>query len=120
MPIEKHAEWMVVLLCLPDKEPEPAGILLLDVDSDQLAVKLKTNAPIEHEIVSAFWNDLERWLTQESLEKGGQKVAAWLETSASHAVRLSMRNPIQLRSGSLPETLESLYRKHVERPAISR
>jgi hypothetical protein len=58
MPIEKHAEWMVVLLCLPDKAPEPAGILLLDIASDQLAVKLKTNRSMEDETVSAFWNDL--------------------------------------------------------------
>ncbi len=106
------AEWMLVLLCLPGKLPQPAGILLLDLNADRLAVKLKTDIVVDDESLAAFWGGLELFLKAEAAEKGGQQVVAWLER-ASHFVQLSDRNRIELTSGTHLEALENLYRKAV-------
>ena len=108
------AEWAIALLCLPGKLPEPAGILLIDPYSDHLAVKLKMNVEIKDEVVSAFWNELAVDLNQQAKEKGGEQVMEWLEETASHIVQLSPREAVDLKTMGLTETLEHLYREHVE------
>jgi PAS domain S-box-containing protein len=113
-PSTSTAEWMIALLCLPGKMPEPAGILLLDPNSDHLAVKLKTNVAIEDEIVSVFWNELALDLNQKAQEKGGRQVIEWLEETASHIVRLSPRGAVDLKTASLTKTLDSLYHEHID------
>jgi len=113
-PSTSTAEWMIALLCLPGKMPEPAGLLLVDPDSDHLAIKLKANVEIDDEIVAAFWNELALDLKQKALEKGGKQVIEWLEDTASHIVRLSPRGAVDLNSTSLTETLDRLYQEHIE------
>ena len=108
------AEWAIALLCLPGKLSEPAGILLVDPRSDHLAVKLKMNVEIEDEVVSAFWNELAVDLNQKAQEKGGKQVIEWLEETASHIVQLSPREAVDLKTMGLTETLEHLYREHIE------
>ncbi len=49
-PSTSTAEWLIALLCLPGKMPEPAGILLIDATSDHLVVKLKTTVAIGRSI----------------------------------------------------------------------
>ena len=118
MPNITAAEWLLVLLRLPGKLPQPAGILLLDLNSDHLAVKLRTDIVLDDEGLAAFWGGLELFLKAEAAEKGGQQVVEWLET-ASHLVQLSDRNRIELTSGTHLEALENLYRKAVEASANS-
>lgn len=113
-PSTSTAEWMMAFLCLPGKKPEPAGILLLDPFSDQLAIKLNTNIELEDEIIAAFWHELARDLLQQAQEKGGNHVVEWLEDTASHIVQLSPRGAVDLKTGSLAETLDLLYQDHID------
>lgn len=112
-PSTSTAEWMIALLCLPGKKPEPAGILLLDRGCDRLAVKLKAEVDLEDEIVSALWKELALDLSQKAQEKGGNQVVEWLEETASHIVQVSLGGEIDLKNTSLTETLDRLYHDHI-------
>ncbi len=112
-PSTSTGERMIVLLCLPGKKPEPAGILVIDHGSDHLAVKLKTNVEIEDEIVSAFWKGLALDLNQKSQSQGGIQVVEWLEETASYIVRLSPRAAVDLKTTTPTEALDQLYREHI-------
>jgi len=108
------AEWMIALLCLPGKQPQPAGILLLDHSADHLAIKLNTNIEFEDEIVSAFWNELALDLSQRARERGGNRVVEWLEGTASNILQFSRREAVDFQTTSLTETLDRLYHDHID------
>lgn len=107
------AELMIVLLCLPGKEPQPAGILLLDPVSNHLEVKLKTDIKVSDMAVSEFWTDLADDLKQRVRENGGQQVAEWLEMTASNVLQVSSRTPVDLKGSTITEAVFRLYAEHI-------
>lgn len=103
---------MVVLFCLPGRAPEPAGVLLLETESNQLAIKLKPKLNQDDEMVAAFWDELAEDLSRQAQEAGGSEVVRWLEMTASHVFQISPR--ISIESSDLDQTMQRLYREHVE------
>jgi len=113
----RTVEWALLMAQLPTQESSPAGVLLLDSASDELYVKLIPELPGAHEEVAEFWRELPRDLRERSRFLGGQQVLDWLETTASHLIRLGSRHSIGVANPS--ETLDLLYRQHVtDDPAI--
>lgn len=105
-------EWALLLVRLPGRELLPAGVLVVDRESDKLLIKLRPTleegAPEE---AAEFWCELPEDLLERSQDLGGAQTLNWLETTASHFVQLGARTPVE--SSAARETLELLYREHV-------
>ena len=107
----RNIEWAVLELHMPGCDPVLAGILLVDLASDQLYVKLLPNLATAEDAVVEFWGELPQYLIERSKAVGGHQVLRWLEDTASHLVQLGPRS---VEKASDPENqLESLYRHHV-------
>ena len=109
MPSAQTSEWLLVLLCLPAKRPEPAGVLLLDPVSDKIAVRLKSTIDVEDETILLVWAELADDLRQGAEVMGGARIVSWLEETASHIIQISSR-----RAVAEGQTLEDLYLEHVD------
>lgn len=114
MPIANLAEWMIVFVCLPGTSQVPAGIVIFEKGTNRLAVKLKAAIETEDEAISAMWKELPEFLIDKAQNEGADLLVDAIETMASHVVRLSMREPLDLGSSSLSEHVESLYRQYIE------
>ena len=92
----------------------PIGILLRDVDRDQLYVRLRPEwwslLPDQNE--EEFWRGLAEDLEQKAREIGAVRVLEWLESTASHSIQISTRQNIQLTTAQA--TLHGLYQQHLE------
>ena len=109
--IDQNVEWAVLAARLPGREPIPAGILLVDLASDELYVKLLPELSMAEDEVAEFWCELPQDLIEQSSIVGGRQVLCWLETTASHVIQLGPRS---LAKACDPEhQLELLYRRHV-------
>jgi hypothetical protein len=107
----RNMEWAVLELRIPGCNPVSAGILLVDLASDQLYVKLLPELSTAEDEVVEFWCELPQGLIERSKAVGGYQVLRWLEDTASHLVQLGPRS---VEKASDPENqLESLYRHHV-------
>lgn len=109
---ERPAEFALLLIALPGRARETAGVLLLDGETDGLHLKLRRDwdeiADEEDvEVLAVLEADLEG----KAREMGGLALLDWLEGNASSAVRLEQRQPIAVRDFSA--TLNRLYREHV-------
>jgi len=106
------ADWMLVLVCAPGAEPEPAGILLLDHTSNRLLVKLKPSLEQTDESILEVWQDLADDLGSKAVAYGGAEVVDWLESTASHTFQVSDRK--RLEAADLETALQQLYIGHVQ------
>jgi hypothetical protein len=107
------AEWVLFSAHLPGRQPEPIGILL--TDGQELHLKFRNDwtsiLPNEDEI--EVWRELPADLARKGLELGAAHIMAFLESTASHAVRISERQPIEI--GDFETALSDLYEMHVMR-----
>jgi SOS-response transcriptional repressor LexA len=109
---ERPAEWVILSVALPGRAAEAAGVLLLEVESGELQLKLRRDwdeiaSEEDVEVLAELENDLQL----KSREMGGRALLDWLEESASNIVQIGERNRITVRN--FPSTLERLYREHV-------
>ena len=110
----RPGEWVLLLYCAPGARPETTGLLLRDCWTDQLYTRCRpswwTQSACDEDVdlVHAFIADLE----YQSLTTGGEHLLTFLEDTASHALQISNRNPVQI--DSTPEhTLNRLYEQHI-------
>jgi len=109
--IDLNVEWAVLTARLPGRNAIPAGILLVDLASDELYVKLLPELSMAEEEVAEFWRELPDYLLERSKAVGGRQVLGWLEDTADHVIQLGPRS---LAKACDPEhQLKLLYRCHV-------
>jgi SOS-response transcriptional repressor LexA len=100
---------------LPAREEVVAGVLLEDLATDQLHVRLRRDwdvlAPEESDVLSALEDDL----TAKAQESGAASVLAFLEDTLSNFIRIGDRRQIMLGGGvgDFERALGRLYREHV-------
>ncbi len=103
---------MLVFVCAPGAEQEPAGVLLLDPASNQLLIKLKPSLEQTDESILEVWQVMAVDLDSKAKVYGGAEVLEWLESTASHTFRVSERK--RLEAADLETTLQQLYIEHVQ------
>jgi hypothetical protein len=105
--------WVRLESHLPGCAPQPIGILLLDTSRDTLHVRLRPEwwcslgGQAEVEIWQELGEDLQRW----AVELGATEMLSWLESTASHALRIGERQAIDFQDSG--RTLDLLYTQHV-------
>jgi len=106
------ADWMLLFVCAPGMEPEPAGVLLLDRQSNQLSVRLKPSLDQTDESILEVWQYLAFDLVSKAKAYGGAEVLEWLESIASHTIRVSDR--LLFEAADLQAALQQLYLEHID------
>lgn len=106
----------VLMLALPGKPEEPAGVIVYDPVSASLGVKLRRDwdllaDPDDAEILSG----MEAHLKQLGSEMGPAGMLERLESTLNNVLRLGDRSDVSasVSSSSLDFTLHQLYRQHV-------
>jgi hypothetical protein len=107
----RTVEWALLMAQLPARQRSSAGVLLLDLISDELHVRLQPELAGANEDAAEFWRELSDDLTKRSRAVGGHQVLEWLETTASHLIQLGSRHSIEATNPQ--ETLDLLYERHV-------
>jgi SOS-response transcriptional repressor LexA len=109
---ERRGEFALLMMALPGRGRETAGVLLLDSDADALHIKLRRDwREIADEEDTEVFEILENDLELKAREMGGLALLDWLETNASQTIRLEERQALAVRD--FPATLNRLYREHV-------
>ncbi len=111
MPIPVEADWMLILVCAPDRSVETAGVLLLDRNSNQIFMRLKALLNQTDESIRDIWKDVASDLESMARELGGSEVVHWLETTASHTLQVSERH--SLKVVDVEKVLQQLFADHV-------
>ncbi len=109
--VVRNVEWAVLMAQLPARERSSAGVLLLDLISDELHVRLQPELAGANEDAAEFWRELSDDLIKRSRVVGGRQVLDWLDTTASHLIQLGSRHSMEATSPQ--ETLDLLYQRHV-------
>lgn len=110
---ERRGEFALLVMALPGRGRETAGVLLLDGDADALHLKLRRDwREIADEEDAEVFEVLENDLNSKSREMGGLALLDWLEMNASQTIRLEERQAMAVRD--FPATLRRLYREHVQ------
>ena len=109
-----QVEWWLLLVCPPERPIVPAGILLLDRQSNQLFFKLKAKLHTGQEDIDSIWDHLPEDLSHRVTEIGADQIMIWLATTWSHVFRVS--DPKALETTNLEQSLAALYQEHVEGP----
>ncbi len=108
----RQGEYSILDLALPGRQPESAGVLLLDPESDALHVLLRRDwqfiAPQDEAVVfSALQEDLEL----KAREMGGRRCLEFLEDSLSNVLRIGERSAVMVED--FRRALRRLYRQYV-------
>ena len=96
--VVRNVEWAVLMAQLPARERSSAGVLLLDLISDELHVRLQPELAGANEDAAEFWRELSDDLIKRSRVVGGRQVLDWLETTASHLIQLGSRHSMEATS----------------------
>src|SRR3954471_18995926 len=106
-------EWALLEAHLPGQAPQRIGILLRDAKHDKLYVRTRPDwwLGLLDEEESLFWSELAEDLSERARELGAAQVLDWLEDTASHTLRISARQPIQLTN--VKATLNSLNEQYL-------
>jgi hypothetical protein len=105
-------EWVLVSAHPPERAAQPVGILLIDVVHDELHVKFRNDwSGIVDEDKTEAWRELERNLAENATEMGAETLLSWLESTASHMIRIDIRKKLEVLD--FEEVLNSLYREHI-------
>jgi phage repressor protein C with HTH and peptisase S24 domain len=108
----KRGEYSVLEAVLPGREKINIGVLLLDISTNALHLRLRRDWETvgeeeDVEVLAELKDDLENLASAQ----GGRAVFEWLEDSASQSIRVSDRRPITVLN--FERTLGDLYREHV-------
>jgi SOS-response transcriptional repressor LexA len=118
VPIDARlGEFALLGLALPGEPEHAIGVLLLDSAGDRLFLRLRSHfddlaGPEDVEYLSHLEDDLRRQMDQ----MGAGRFLASLENSLSHFLRIGEREQVAVHS--FQHTLERLFARHVETPAI--
>jgi hypothetical protein len=108
----EHGEWILVSAHPPGRTAEPVGILLIDVVRDELHVKVRNNwSGISNEDETEMWGELAQDLAENASDMGAAQFLSWLESTASHFIRIG--TPTHIEVVDFEDALTSLYREHV-------
>lgn len=105
----------VLSLALPGRPIEPAGVLLLDPESDRLAVKWRRDwdrlaSPEDAETL----RDLAESFESVGRSMGSAKAFEFFDSTLSNIIRISDKSAVA--SNSFDFTLQQLFREHVPLP----
>lgn len=105
----------LLMVELPGRPVEPAGVIVYDQETEKLGVKLRRDwhsiaSPDDAEILSG----MEVHLKQMSTEMGASRALEWLESTLSNVMHIGERS--EVKSQSLDFTLQQLYREHIPTP----
>jgi hypothetical protein len=107
----QKADWALLTVQFPGWPRQPIGILLAD-STDTLLVCFRQDwsaiAPAED---AAILIELEAHLIARGQEFGGSAVLNWLDTSASHAIQIGLRDEIE--TANAMHSLAELFGEHV-------
>jgi hypothetical protein len=109
----RRGEWTLLVAELPERRPQPIGVLFADIDANRLYVRLKQDwwADFSNQDDAEVWRELTEDLEHKAKEMGAVNFLDWLQEIASHTLRVTARQPISFRD---PEsTLGVLYRQHI-------
>jgi hypothetical protein len=108
-------EYLLVQAALPNAEIENVGILLLDSDSDRLQSRFRRDFELFARDEAYWFENLADEVSKNSEKLGGQKCLDWMESTLSHALRISPRFSILI--DGFHQTAQRLYVKYV-RPEV--
>jgi len=107
----RKGEFCIIEADLPESEPTPVGVLLLDPAAGRLQFKARHDWDWLPEEDDAEVFELLTSQIQRQIEEHGVDTLNWLENTASNALRISDRQPVML--GNFNATLLRLYQQHV-------
>ncbi len=117
--LARRAEYSLLELAIPGRQPVPIGVLLLDPKSDEAAFKLVPDITefIDGEdnperVDAEFLEALEEDFRARMGELGGKAFRSNLEDSLSHVIRISGREAVS--ASNFDRTLQRLYHEHVD------
>src|SRR5689334_4952766 len=87
---ERRGEFVLLSVALPGASEENAGVLLLAVSRDELHLKLRGDwDEFSSEEDAEVLRELDADLSLKAREMGGAGLLEWLESEASHVIRIS-------------------------------
>ena len=104
--------WSLLLVQLPGQSVKPAGILLVDPNTNRLHVKLDESLAIEDDEVCEVWQLLCDDLMQKGEELGGAETLEILDATLSNVFQVSDLTRVQVAAPDL--TLEGLFEQYVD------
>ena len=108
-------DWLVLYIQFPGRKLEPAGILLLDPETDDLFIKLGDLSHGDEEI-EQIWELLPDDILQQSRELGGEQVLSSFERTWSNTFQIGNRQKISINNPQ--HTLANLFHEHIG-PVVS-
>jgi CheY-like chemotaxis protein len=89
------AEWVLLSAYIPQKRVTPAGILLVDCETNRVYVQAVAELPDwEDEELSHLWPIISDGLCEKALEFGGREFLEWIEDSFSHFLQTGKRETL--------------------------
>jgi hypothetical protein len=108
----KGGQWTLLFLRSPGRDPIRGGVLLLDLTTDRLYVRLRNDLTELDPDVALIWEFLESDLVDKAAEMGGTKVIEWLEEERSNTISAGDRRELEMRR---PEAaVNELFSRYVE------
>ena len=90
-----NAEWVLLSAHIPQKKITPAGILLVDSETNRVYVQTLFELPDwQGEQSSNLWPLISQDLSEKALEFGGREFLQWIEDSFSHFLQASKRETL--------------------------
>jgi hypothetical protein len=108
--LPRRATWSLLEVARPGHAPEPLGILFVDVETKQLALRLKDETDFDdlEEDEADYLGALEADLRAKGRESGGEALLNELESSLSGFLRIGDRSSIEY-SGDASHLVNRLY-----------
>jgi SOS-response transcriptional repressor LexA len=117
---ERRGAWCLLEVARPGVSPVPLGILLVDEETDQLILRLRSAAEIEDRADENLAQDeidildfLPADLRRKARESGGRALLDALEDSLSHFLRIGDRTAISW-TGDAQRAADRLFEEHVD------
>lgn len=108
---------MVLEASLPERAPQPIGVLLMDPAADRAWVRLRDRFDDLTEDTE-FWDALADDLRAKAAEAGAEALLRSLEDTLSNALRVGERQSVQV--DAFTRAVERLYAEHVAEPPVRR
>ena len=110
---KRYGEWTLLVAHLPERPPQPIGVLFLDTSADRLYVRLRQDwwVDVSNQDDAEVWRELTKDFETKAREMGGVHLLDWLQDIASHTLRITARQPISFHNPEI--TLGILYQQHI-------